>query len=55
MRVREDQYSESNYFLMQNGYAAQPVAPMIIRRPIDQNNENLIIVASGTKVLIIDK
>ncbi|KAL4470195.1 hypothetical protein ABPG74_011806 [Tetrahymena malaccensis] len=55
MRVREDQFSDNQYFLMQSGYAAQPVAPMIIRKPIDYNNDNLIVVTSGSKVVIIDR
>ncbi|EAR89654.2 zinc finger protein (macronuclear) [Tetrahymena thermophila SB210] len=55
MRVREDQFSDNQYFLMQNGYGAQPVAPMIIRKPIDYNNDNLIVVTSGSKVVVIDR
>lgn len=54
LKVREDYGAEKNYYI-QGVLNSQPSTPMIIRRPIDFNTENIIAVANGTKIMMIDK
>ena len=36
-------------------YQGNPTAPMIIRRPISYNQDNLIAISSGVKVIFVEK
>ena len=52
LKIKEDAGQDKSYYFMQS---VQPSAPMIVRKPVDFNGENTICIASGFKIMMVDK